>query len=796
VKVQRKQAPTPASAAAPDRSTNPGTKPRAFRDWHALTFLVLAIAFFFRDILLGKAFLWEDFLLQSYPFRHFAAVSLARGEMPLWNPYAFAGMPFQADIQSAVFYVPNLLLTAFTRGGTLSFYALEVMLIAHYAIAATGMFVLARDGGLARIYATFAGLVYALSGFMIVHAIHPGFVEQAAWLPWIMLCLHRSIERRSIRYALVTGVLAGHAILAGAPQLSLFVFLLMFSYSAAAVVVSARRTGLASSLAAAWLPALAVAVALGVASIQLLPTMELAPLSERDALSFDAAQAGRLAWQQLITAVMPKFFGVQNALENTYWGPGIYGTYWETCFYCGIPAFFTSAFAVSLVRRSARARFLVGVVVFSFMFAVGDQFILHRFFFAAVPGFSAFRAPARILLLATFAFSLLSAMGLRVVVDRAALTPRVVERALIGTLIAMLAVWAAVRFGAFLPDEDDPRIVSAKAIANRETGIALALSGIACGLGLLLTRRLAPPAVVVGAVLLLQLGDMARFGQDQNTGLRDAESYYHGRPEIRDLIGQLHQAQMAQLFRITSRDGNITMFDRNLGMVDRLYLTEGYTPLRLRRRLPPAATYERTLDLLNSKYRVTGDTVARNVRMSTSTTYVPHAMVVPGYTVIADDSAAARFLRRPDFDPLHTVVLSEPLSSPLAEDTARAKVPEVSIVLLDYRANSLGLKLDSPRAGILLLSEIYYPGWHALVDGAEQHIYRADWNLRAIPITAGVHTISMRFAPRSFRIGAWITVTTLLLAVVGWIVSGGMPLTKGAIERAPVFGDEQRSSRS
>jgi hypothetical protein len=464
----------------------------------------------------------------------------------------------------------------------------------------------------------------------------------------------------------------------------------------------------------------------------------------------------------------PKFFGVHSAVANTYWGPGIYGTYWETCFYWGIPAFLLAAAAVALVRRNMLARFLVGVVVLSFMLAVGDQFILHRIFFAVVPGFSAFRAPARIILLATFAIALLSALGLRAVVDWAARVPRLVERAILGAFVAMVAVWGAVRLGAFLPGVDDSRAVAAMTIANHEAAIALALVAITCGLGLLLTRRALPPVAIVSAILLLQFGDMAQFGQGQNNGTRDAESYYHPRPEIRQLIDQLQQAETAQLFRIASRDASVTMFDRNLGMIDRLYLTEGYTPLRLRRRVPPAASAEQALDLLNAKYRVTADTLAGTVRMSTSTTYLPRAMLVPADTVITDDSAAATFMRSPAFDPRRTVVVAAPLTAGSAASGDRDRAPTASIALLDYHANALGLQVNAPSAGILLLSEIYYPGWRVRIDGVAARIYRADWNLRAVPVQAGMHTVLMRFEPLSFRIGAWVTVGTLLLVVIGW----------------------------
>ena len=71
-----------------------------FKDWHAILIIVGTVTMFFRDIILQKAFFWEDFMYFFYPVRNFAAVSLSQGELPLWNPYTLCGMPFQADIQN------------------------------------------------------------------------------------------------------------------------------------------------------------------------------------------------------------------------------------------------------------------------------------------------------------------------------------------------------------------------------------------------------------------------------------------------------------------------------------------------------------------------------------------------------------------------------------------------------------------------------------------------------------------------------------------------------------------------
>src|SRR5437879_5295994 len=166
---------------------------RDLKDWHAVLALTLMVTIFSREILLQKAFFWEDFMYQYYPFRNFAAVSLKNGQLPLWNPYTFNGMPFQADIQTALFYVPNLLLTFFVTGGRLSLYAFEVEIILHYIIAGIGMYYLAKSFGIEKLFSMFSGLVFALSGFMITRAIHQPMICETAWLPVIVLLFRRTL---------------------------------------------------------------------------------------------------------------------------------------------------------------------------------------------------------------------------------------------------------------------------------------------------------------------------------------------------------------------------------------------------------------------------------------------------------------------------------------------------------------------------------------------------------------------------------------------------------------------------
>ncbi len=78
------------------------------------------------------------------------------------------------------------------------------------------------------------------------------------------------------------------------------------------------------------------------------------------------------------------------------------------------------------------------------------------------------------------------------------------------------------------------------------------------------------------------------------------------------------------------------------------------------------------------------------------------------------------------------------------------------------------METQSPVDGLLIVSEICYPGWKATLDGKPVTLLCADGILRAIPVPAGSHTVELRFAPNSFRLGMGLSVLALVGLVAIW----------------------------
>ncbi len=105
---------------------------------------------------------------------------------------------------------------------------------------------------------------------------------------------------------------------------------------------------------------------------------------------------------------------------------------------------------------------------------------------------------------------------------------------------------------------------------------------------------------------------------------------------------------------------------------------------------------------------------------------------------------------------------------------------ESTVRILEYEPTRIVLEAEAAADGILVLSEVYYPGWRAYVDGRETRIYRADHALRALPLQAGSHRVELVYNPLSFKIGSVVSAVALM-TIVGIAVWGA------ARRRSPRF---------
>ncbi len=798
----------------------PGREERRRDTAAAALLLALVAGFFWRPLFTSGSWLpigGGDLASFFYPLYSFIYQSIHAGQFPLWNPYAFSGMPLAADVQSGLFYPPNLLawllLPSYTYG------TLELLLIGHYLAAAVGMFVWLRALRLPRVAALTGAAAFAFCGFMAAHFGHMPMIFTAAWLPWNLWLAQRAATRANPWWVVTAGLALACTFLAGHPQTTLYEGLALALYwvflvgSGATLAIAApppgpraRRTAVPPT----WGPALRrlpviLLIAAGVSGVQLLPAQELAGQSLRAGISYE--QAGEFALQpvSLLSLVLPRVFGA-NALS--------YSVPWqstETWGYLGAIALLVALLGLVL-RRDRRQGFLVALGVGALLLAVGPFSILFSWVQGLLPGFKDFRAPGRFLLLLGLANAGLVALGVDALW-------RILPHS--QTQVGALPPGPAERLGAPLVD-DAP---AGPAQVQRLRVLGLAVAG-GTGLWLLLLPLLTTiflagfaldraqtvlnDAYMLAVWLVVFVGLLwatlrgrlpARIGAALIVVLLILDLFSpnsHFNPTSTDILGGYEQpnavAYLQQYtgppdyYRIDSGTDVSPVWAPMLGTLAGIPDASGvYNPLELQRYATYWATAQAHVgsvlyDLLSIRYRLAVSptliadpkftrvaTGNGNLLIAQNAQAHPRLFLVHDAVVEPDDSTALGKLLNGTVLGWHTIYLdSGPASRSATPSTLETGNPGEGARITAYMPNAITAVITATQPGWAVFSENWYPGWEATVDGqpAPSGIQRADTIFRAIAVPAGTHTVDLRFAPPSLIAGLQITGATLFLTLV------------------------------
>ncbi|MCC7368588.1 MAG: YfhO family protein [Chloroflexi bacterium] len=340
-----------------------------------------------------------DAFVYFYPLRSYIAETLGQGYLPLWNPYLFAGTPYLANPQTAVFY-PGTWLFALLDVPR----AYAVNFLAHLWIAALSTYAFARISlGLGRVAGVLGGAGFAFSGFMNGQAGHINQFSVAAWLPAVMLLLDLTVRRPRLGPFLGLVVVIALQVLAGHPQ-EVYMTMVAVGIMLLWRVVGGWQTvppwveRLRLLLTGGIALGVAAGLAGGISAAQLLPTLELSGLSIRGGgLSYQLAAFDALPWPLLLPSLFPGYWAHLPTTEFF----GHLGT-----------ALFALAWLGLLVGSGRPAVLGAVLVTLGLLLAVGDATSAYRFLFDYAPGFSSFRVPARWLMVSTVGLAILAAAGL------------------------------------------------------------------------------------------------------------------------------------------------------------------------------------------------------------------------------------------------------------------------------------------------------------------------------------------------------------------------------------------------
>ena len=264
----------------------------------------------------------SDMILENYPWKRLILDAIHDRELPLWDPYIFAGHPFLANGQHSALYPLSLV-----------FYVLPLWraygIFAWLQLGLAGIFayLFARVLGVRRLGGLVTGITFQFSGFMIVSAAaHPMIIAGASWLPFILAMVELIVQQRpalghrpaTLPWALLGALGLGCQMLAGHAENTYFVLLVTGAYALWRISGEAVKRPAGARRAAAWL-ALMIVLGLALGAVQFLPLYEVVNGSFRSGEAA-ASLSQVLGWayppRRLITFAVPNFFG--NPAHHDY----------------------------------------------------------------------------------------------------------------------------------------------------------------------------------------------------------------------------------------------------------------------------------------------------------------------------------------------------------------------------------------------------------------------------------------------------------------------------------------------
>jgi len=267
----------------------------------------------------------SDLILQNYAWKQFLVEAIHNGELPLWDPYIFAGHPFLANGQHSALYPLSLI-----------FYVLPLWraygVFAWLQLGLAGVFayLFARVLGIRRLGGLIAGITFQLSGFMVVSSVpHPMIIAAASWLPFILAMVELIIQQRpalgrrpaTLPWALLGALGLGCQMLAGHAENTYFVLLITGAYALWRLINQPTNKPTNKRWLVGWLvgcrrPALWLALmlmlGLTLGAVQFVPLYEVVAGSFRGggaAASLDQVLGWAYPPRRLIAFGIPNFFG-------------------------------------------------------------------------------------------------------------------------------------------------------------------------------------------------------------------------------------------------------------------------------------------------------------------------------------------------------------------------------------------------------------------------------------------------------------------------------------------------------
>lgn len=763
----------------------------------SVVFALSGIAFlYFSPVLSGRhIFIERDLSIFFIPPKYFWVHLIKSFQLPLWNPYSYAGIPLFATLQPGVFYPPNIFYLILPFNVVWNW-----LIILHFVFAGITLYLFLRYLKASYLAAFTGGIMFMLSGYLIsVHNLL-NHLFSVVWSPLVLLFFLRYFETKRAKYLVLSSLCLTMQFLAGAPEIVMITGFVM------CVIIFFLKNFIDQEIQ--WSDrfkafSLILLMFVLISSIQLIPFCELHFNSVRKGgLPYSEAITWSFAWRDFILFFIPDFFGYFSNITK-YWQ----NQTWLKTLYLGIMPFFLSV--LYFVSKDRRKWVFLLLMVISFFLAMGGNNPLYKYLYQ-IPPFSSMRFPVKFLYLFFFMIAVTCGLGLDSLIKGVEEKSHKVE-ALIGIAFYcgfLFAIgWGFItlfrddvyRFLDIYGIKPDGYSDISKNIHNIRR--FLFFSFLLCT-GLLFYLRVKKKTIVLLIIIGLFGLDlfMAEFGF-----YKVAPWNYYMRQH--EFIGELKKNVDRGRYFLTPKTYEVFHYWPE----DRMSLTAGYAPLfgvfsidglevmrvgnyehflNLIKSTPTLESAKRLFDISGVRYLITSYEMSdkdfrllKDVPIKEKNAYLYEYLPYPGRFLlfnkviyVDDTKAAIEKLTDSTINLRSTLILidkgkgpnqpSRPFT-PVRENRGKGETGGLvgMATLVSYNANKVIIECEAKADAFLYVSDTWYPGWKAYIDGQETKIYRANLAFRAVEVPAGKHVVIFKYVPLSFYIGLCFTLIGIGLSI-------------------------------
>ncbi|MBN2009736.1 YfhO family protein [candidate division KSB1 bacterium] len=747
------------------------------------------------------------------------------GEISLWNPAIFGGMPqyhrygpqsFSLDKIVGLFYSGN-----------------SGQVVVHYIVGAVGMFLLLYSlqfGVLVSLFGAFAFLLMPHYNSLWL-AGHFSKFRAIMYMPWVVMAFYHFITTRRLLYALLLALAFSLQIRTQHYQIIFYTALVLLAIGVWPIIKLIKEKNFKALGQALGLLALAGVFTILSVYQPLFVMKEYTPYSTRGGnpvhieqvdqsavtakgVSFEYATKWSLSPRELLTLVIPNYFGGQSQIKYTgdavpqlkgqripgYWGDMPFTSSTD---YIGVALFVFMLLGIYGYRDDWRVRSLAIFSSLGILLGFGRHFPpFYKLFFYTIPYFSKFRIPTMILMAIFFVFVLLAAFGIRYLIERAKDDPRAVRVVAIiaGIMLILIVspmVLKALGVLSFSQPQDaqmfNPKVLPllqtarfdlAKMDAIRTFGFTLLVFGIIFSL----IRGWLPKSLslllLIGVMILDNALVNTRFF-DQLVPTETLEARLFQNSQVDNYLLNA-QKKSPEPFRVMGvgqlfNNNDLAYYNQCIGGYDAAKMQTIQDLIDNNLYHGPNPQFPINWSMVNfmngqfvvSEMALPGDNlklVYRDERQKQFLYENPdactRAFLVGQAETISDPAELLRRINDPTFNPKQTALLNTELPVAIAPPDSMSFARETK-----YTPNKIEVEAKTNTQCLMVMSEVYYPkGWKALVDGKETPIYKTNHILRSIVLPAGEHKIEFIFHPQTYFTGKWIASLSniiLLLSIVG-----------------------------